>query len=768
MKKLLSWYLTLLVYFLGIWFISGSIVHFTLNPWRFGLIWLVWWVLFAIATYIQDFVNNDDQDASWTHILSRVLTGVFLSIWLGMISGSIQHFDEITFEALRYIPIGTAVSLIARWIQETDLRKQSNIFAWLWVVVGGTLLSILISGYVQMSMFPDGPVWWHHGEPGSDHAHDGTEPDDHHNTYWIPKTGDLTRTDYSNDEKLNIHMCLMWWGTWCDDILDTDHKNTYADAILEQCELMAGMEACAVYFWEEVDAIDLWETYDLSPSDIYTLRKTQEIVELKDGDIYEMSIDNINTTIDGKEVGMMWYNWSIPGPLLKIQQWAQITMKVTNNIWDITTTVHHHGLRWKNSEDGVPVGMWWFDIPIWLGETLEYDLEFPDVGVYRYHPHVREDLQQELGMYGNYIVSPVDDTYWNPVDSEQVLILDDIQMDDDWVAPFYTDHVTQTIMWRFWTHYLVNWSEEYTLDLVQWEITRLYITNTANVRAFNISIPWVQMKLVWWDLWAYEKESMIESLLIAPAERYIVELYAPEAGTFDLVYKNPVFEEMLGKVVVAQNDDAQIVASNKDIYATLRTNDAESNAIRAFEEYFDQPVDKTLRLDMTLNGKTKDDMSLKMSHIYDGSSAILGGLEYDLWWLERYDEMFAMNSVSTDTNTKRQLIDTDTDKVSMKIDDRVFDQWDVVKVRIINDGEGLHPMYHPVHFHGQRFLILDKNGVPNDNLVRKDTVLTLPWEYTDILVDMSNPWKRMAHCHIAEHNESWMMMNFTVNPILQN
>jgi len=71
-------------------------------------------------------------------------------------------------------------------------------------------------------------------------------------------------------------------------------------------------------------------------------------------------------------------------------------------------------------------------------------------------------------------------------------------------------------------------------------------------------------------------------------------------------------------------------------------------------------------------------------------------------------------------------------------------------------------MQHPVHFHGQRFLVINKNGMPNDNLVWKDTVLTLPGEYTDILIDMSNPGKRMAHCHIAEHNESGMMMNFEV------
>jgi FtsP/CotA-like multicopper oxidase with cupredoxin domain len=49
-------------------------------------------------------------------------------------------------------------------------------------------------------------------------------------------------------------------------------------------------------------------------------------------------------------------------------------------------------------------------------------------------------------MYGNYVVEPTDTTYRNDVDKEEVLILDDIQMDEDGVAPFYEDYVNQAIM----------------------------------------------------------------------------------------------------------------------------------------------------------------------------------------------------------------------------------------------------------------------------------------------------------------------------------
>lgn len=69
-------------------------------------------------------------------------------------------------------------------------------------------------------------------------------------------------------------------------------------------------------------------------------------------------------------------------------------------------------------------------------------------------------------------------------------------------------------------------------------------------------------------------------------------------------------------------------------------------------------------------------------------------------------------------------------------------------------------MQHPIHFHGQRFLILTHNGTKNTNLVWKDTVLLGAGDVVDILIDMSNPGVWMAHCHIAEHLMDGMMLHY--------
>ena len=72
-------------------------------------------------------------------------------------------------------------------------------------------------------------------------------------------------------------------------------------------------------------------------------------------------------------------------------------------------------------------------------------------------------------------------------------------------------------------------------------------------------------------------------------------------------------------------------------------------------------------------------------------------------------------------------------------------------------------MNHPFHMHGQRFLVLELDGVRTENLVWKDTTLIPVGSTVDLLVDMSNPGKWMMHCHIAEHLHAGMMASFTVS-----
>ncbi len=100
-------------------------------------------------------------------------------------------------------------------------------------------------------------------------------------------------------------------------------------------------------------------------------------------------------------VRMLAYNGSVPGPTLKVPQGATITVHVTNH-GDLDATVHWHGLRLENRYDGTHDTQ----APIPVGESFTYQVHVPDPGAFWYHPHIREDYGQEMGLYGNILAIP--------------------------------------------------------------------------------------------------------------------------------------------------------------------------------------------------------------------------------------------------------------------------------------------------------------------------------------------------------------------------
>ena len=130
--------------------------------------------------------------------------------------------------------------------------------------------------------------------------------------------------------------------------------------------------------------------------------------------------------------------------------------------------------------------------------------------------------------------------------------------------------------------------------------------------------------------------------------------------------------------------------------------------------------------------------------------------------IEWEDDMVEVNRMTTPANMRWKLVDQETGAENAQID-WTFRVGDQVKLRLVNEMDSDHPMPHPFHVHGAgRFLILARDGVVEPNLAWKDTVLVRTGETVDILLDVTNPGRWMAHCHIAEHHESGMMFSFNV------
>ena len=144
-------------------------------------------------------------------------------------------------------------------------------------------------------------------------------------------------------------------------------------------------------------------------------------------------------------------------------------------------------------------------------------------------------------------------------------------------------------------------------------------------------------------------------------------------------------------------------------------------------------------------------------HVHGHDHAATGGIEWE-------DDMVEVNRGTTPANTRWKLIDRATGDENHEIAWK-FRVGDWVKIELVNEMDSDHPMHHPFHVHGAgRFLVLDRDGVEEQNLMWKDTVLIRTGEVVNILLEVTNPGQWMAHCHIAEHHESGMMFSFEVTP----
>jgi len=543
-----------------------------------------------------------------------------------------------------------------------------------------------------------------------------------------------------------------------------------------------------------------------------------EVVALADGATYELRIAPVAKQLDDDRVRMISYNGSIPGPTLRVRQGSEVVVRVRND-GDTEATVHWHGLRLDNAYDGVPFET---QPPIEVGGEFTYRLRFPDAGLYWYHPHLREDHGLEMGLYGNIVVEPANRDYWPPVDREVVVSLDDVLVEDGQIAAFQEAGPTHVAMGRFGNVMLTGGETDLALEARVGEVVRFYLTNTANTRLFNVALPGVPMKLVGSDSGRYEHETFVEEVLLSPSERAVVDVHFDQPGIVPLEHRTPERTYILGTVHV---DDTPAPTAAAATFDDLRSSDELVGWRARLDEHIGRPSDKTLAFTSRmplLYGDTDTTATAYVCPMHPEvtsdeagtcpkcgmklvpaptsyvcpmhpevtsdeagtcpkcgmrlvpAAATSAGAPHDHGHdehqhahdtpdgLEWEDLMPEINAASNMHNMIWRLVDTDSGKANGEID-WAFRVGDLVKIRVVNGMDQDHPMHHPFHIHGAgRFLILARDDVVQSNLAWKDTVLVRSGETVDILLDVTNPGLWMAHCHIAEHNQSGMMFSFPV------
>ncbi|MGK5171480.1 multicopper oxidase domain-containing protein [Geodermatophilus sp. CPCC 205761] len=502
----------------------------------------------------------------------------------------------------------------------------------------------------------------------------------------------------------------------------------------------------------------------------------QQSLDIADGDELQLRLGPVAKQLAGTTVRMLAYNGSIPGPTLRVRQGSQIVVHVTNDT-DLETTVHWHGLRLENRYDGVPGQT---QTPIPPGGDFSYRLPFVDPGLFWYHPHVREDYTQEMGLYGTVLVDPAEPDYWPPAHRDVVLTLDDVLLEDGVIAPFSRTETDYAAMGRYGNLLLVAGETDLTLTARTGEVLRLWLVNTANSRVFRVALPGARMKLIGGDNGRVEQEQFVDYVTLAPSERAVVDVLVDRAGRYALEHRTPDRIYRLASISVTEEAAAPPLA---EVFGRLRSAPELTAERRQLDRWLAAPPDKVIAVvaemdmgdmgmgDMDMGGMGEMDMGgMDMGHDGDMGHEMpkghdMPGVPDDAGdGIEWEDHMVEMNRAMTSANMHWRLLDRTAGRDAPP-DDWRFTVGDRVKLRVVNEADSDHPMHHPFHIHGAgRFLVLARDGTPEPNLVWKDTVLIPTGQTVDLLFDVTHPGRWMAHCHIAEHMHSGMMFTFTVTP----
>ncbi len=312
-----------------------------------------------------------------------------------------------------------------------------------------------------------------------------------------------------------------------------------------------------------------------------------ELVELGDGDRFELRIAPVTKRIGDATVRMLAYNGSIPGPTLKVREGCEVEVDIVND-GDHDTTVHWHGLRLENRYDGTHETQTL--IPV--GGRFTARVAFPDPGIYWYHPHVREDYGQELGLYGNVLVDPTDPDYWPPVNREVALTLDDILLEDGKVAPFSRTETNYAAMGRFGDVLLISGEPELAMTAKRGEVVRFYLTDTANTRVFKVALPGARLKLVGGDSGRHASARSLSTRWSwrHPSARSI-DVVFEESGQLTLEHRTPDRTYPLATIDVSDQPVSPALAEQFDVLRTAPELAAERDRLA---ESLEAEPDKTL------------------------------------------------------------------------------------------------------------------------------------------------------------------------------
>jgi len=407
------------------------------------------------------------------------------------------------------------------------------------------------------------------------------------------------------------------------------------------------------------------------------------------------------------------FNGTVPGPDIRVRQGERVRIAVINNLAQ-PTSVHWHGVRVPNAQDGVAHVT---QKPIAPNGRFTYEFDCIDAGTFWYHPHLRSFEQVGRGLYGALIVeerAPI------AVDRDITWVLDDWhvtkagQLSDSFGNLHDVAHGGQ-----IGNVVTLNGADPQALTVRAGERIRLRLINTANARIFALAFRGHQPRVI-----AYDGQPV-----------------APHVPADGRVVLGPA---MRADVVLDATADPGQRYTVRDTYDRRRAYELVDIAYAA-EPLRPAPLASPIAL--APNPLAEPDLDNAAPHElrFEGGAmgaltgAKLDGKRVDVRDLIRAGKAWAVNGVAASGHTHDPLL--------------VLRRGRSYRFTLINDTAWPHPM----HLHGHAFRVLKRNGRPTTYKEWQDTVLMDANETAEIAFVADNPGDWMLHCHILEHQDGGMM-----------
>jgi FtsP/CotA-like multicopper oxidase with cupredoxin domain len=525
---------------------------------------------------------------------------------------------------------------------------------------------------------------------------------------------------------------------------------------------------------------------------------------------YDLYIKDTTVNFTGKEKRAIAVNGQIPMPTLTFTKGDTAEIFVYNQLNE-PTTLHWHGLFLPNKEDGVPYVT---QMPIPAQGFQVYRFPIVQHGTHWYHSHF--GLQEQLGMYGSFIINKktddkgfkknIDDipsadvvlsewTDYNPKNVHRML-----HNASDWFAikKNATQSYSEAILAKeFKTKVKNEWKRMLAMDVSDIYYDKILANGTSNLEIKQIdgqvlkSGDKVRLRIsnggassYFWINYAGGKVRVIASdgndvepvdvdrFIIAVSETYDIIVEIPNDSTaYELLITT---EDRTNSASIFIGNGIKQLISPMPKLSYFKGMDMMNNMMKMSGDLDDMGMQMSLNK-MDMNVVMYPEISGNNTHSSMENKYKSNELS-DIVTLN-YSMLEATHNTTLPKVSTRELrfeLTGNMNRYVWSLDNKVLSETDFIPVK---KGENLRivlyngsMMRHPMHLHGHDFRLINGKGetAPMKNII---DIMPMETDTIEFYANLKGDW--IFHCHILYHMMSGMGRIFSYedqqpNPLIPN